>query len=84
VNFKKGVDRYYTTMPEELRKEAEVLIVFSSRFFRKLVEHPDVIVTDEWESFRDYDEKGKLNCKISFSDEVIDSGDRVQRLIIRA
>lgn len=98
VNFKDECNSVYPLvlniipliMPKELRKEAENLIKLSNVFFRKLVEHPDVIVMDgvwdssKWESFRAYDEQGKLSCKIAFSDTVTSWGDRSQKLLIRA
>lgn len=77
-----------TTMPTELRIEVENLIKVSSVFFRKLVEHPDVIVMDggtyfsDWESFRSYDKQEQLNSTIAFSDEVNDSGSRIQQLYL--
>ncbi|MEM8727711.1 MAG: hypothetical protein AAGE99_03265 [Chlamydiota bacterium] len=75
----------YTTMPVELRKEAENLIKVSSLFFRKLVRHSIVTTTDgglniaDWERFRCYNEKGYPYGSIAFSDRIHDH-DRTQHL----
>ena len=90
VFHKEEATSEYTTMPVELRKEAENLVKVSSVFFRKLVEHPGVITreggnyTDCWDRFDCFDKQGKIHSSIAFSDALNDYSDRVQTLLVTA
>ncbi|MEM8727088.1 MAG: hypothetical protein AAGE99_00005 [Chlamydiota bacterium] len=88
VTFKEGTG--ITTMPVELRREAENLIKVAAGFFRKLVRHPTVITRDGgdnlifWDYFYRYkvsEGKTEWYSNIRYSDKLNEwSEDRVQSL----
>ncbi|MEM8727709.1 MAG: hypothetical protein AAGE99_03255 [Chlamydiota bacterium] len=65
----------WVTMPIELRKKTNNLINASLLFFKKLMQHPHVIIRDggypvsDWERFNRYDKEGDFYSSIAFSYE---------------